>query len=198
MRRRPLKPGAFRSIRSNRFMSYYLRLRRLSWLLKVHYPRFDSNLLLSAGNDQRLLVWDHRQFEHRSDHASRTRSGGEDRGGGDSSSGGEKLKQSGKKKGKRKGANKQKSASAKVGQSSGYDAASTNGEETGQGSAGGAGGAKGAPQEDDDVVRCSRPLLSMRLEEKPNWVTSLATPYPAIAIADTSSVAKILRRHESA
>lgn len=164
----------------------------------MHYPRFDSKLLISAGNDQRLLVWDQRQFERLSDPSSRIRGGAGDSGGGGGGDG-EKFKQAGKKKGKTKGLNKQKSASATVGQPSSDDTASTKSEETKQGSSGGAGGTKGlAPQEEDGIVRCSQPLLSMRLEEKPNWVTSLATPYCAIAIADTSSVAKILRRHGSA
>lgn len=137
-------------------------------------------------------MWDQRQFEQRTEPSSRIKGGGGDGG----SSGRERLKQTGKKKGKTKGLNKQKSESATAGQPSSKDAASTKSEETGQGSSGGA--TEPALQEDDGVVRCSRPLLSMRLEDKPNWVTSLATPYPAIAIADTSSVAKILRRHGGA
>eukprot|EP00903_Cladosiphon_okamuranus_P011662 g10969.t2 len=161
---------------------------------QVHYPCFDSKLLISAGNDQRLLVWDQRQFEQRPKPSSRTKVGGSGDGGSSiSGGGGEKLKQTGKK-GKSKVLNKQKSAQATAEQSSPNETASTISEGAGQGSSRGLGGAKGpAPVEEDGVVRCSNPLLSVRLEEKPNWVASLTTPYPAIAIADTSSVAKILR-----
>ena len=160
---------------------------------QVHYPCFDSKLLVSAGNDQRLLVWDQRQFEHRPEPSSRFKGGG---GGGGVGSDGEKLKQPGKKKGKTKGLNKNKSASATAVQPSSNDGAFSTSGVTGRGSSDGAGGVQApAPREDGGVVRCSSPLLSVRLEDKPNWVTSLGTPYPAIAIADTSSVAKVLRRH---
>ena len=160
---------------------------------KVHYPRFDSQLLVSAGNDKRLLVWDQRQFEQRAEPSSRIKGGDGPGGSSGGGGGGEKLKQSGKKKGRAKGLNKKISASPTAGQPSSNDAApNTGSEETGQGSSGGV--TEPEPQAEDGVVRCSRPLLSTHLEEKPNWITSLVTPYPAIAIADTSSVAKILRR----
>eukprot|EP00752_Nemacystus_decipiens_P002080 g1991.t1 len=166
---------------------------------QVHYPCFDSRLLVSAGNDQRLLVWDQRQFEQRSEPSSRTKGGGGD--GGSSSGGGGgggRLRQAGKKKGRAKGLNKQMLATATAGQPSSNDATSAKSDETGHCGSGGATMQEPAPREEGGILRCSRPLLSMRLEEKPNWVTSLATPYPAIAIADTSSVAKILRRHGGA
>lgn len=162
----------------------------------MHYPCFDSKLLISAGNDQRLLVWDQRQFEQQPEPSSCIKFGGGGNGSSSGGGGGEKSKQTGKKKGRTKGLNKQKSASATAEQPSPN---ATESEGTGQGSSRGTGGAKGpAPQEEEGFVRCSSPLLSVRLEEKPNWVTSLATPYPAIAIADISSVAKILRRHGGA
>lgn len=157
--------------------------------MKVHYPSFDSKLLISAGNDQRLLAWDQGRFERRSNPSSRDDGGGV----GDETSRARASPKSNKKKGKAKGAGKGNSALPKSVRPASHGSTST--EQLPAGVGVGAGTSE-SPQrrEESNVVRCSTPLLSMRLEEKPNWVASLVVPYPALAIADTSSVVKILRR----
>lgn len=157
---------------------------RLLVFFKVHYPSFDSNLLISAGNDQRLLVWGQRQFEHQNSSASRLGGGGGSGGGG----GGDvvkpkKLKQSGRKKGKTRGATRKASDKAQEREEANSSSAAT--DESGE--------AATTESHEDGIVRCTVPLFSMRLEEKPNWITSCAAPYAAIVIADTSPVAKIMR-----
>ncbi|CAM9293257.1 unnamed protein product, partial [Hapterophycus canaliculatus] len=191
---------------------------------QVHYPSFDPKVLLSAGNDRRLLVWDQQQFAHRPDDSScNDRSGDDHYGGGGSrvthNSSGEagavsktrRSAKSGKKKGRARNAVKHESTAPPptTGRRPDSDAEHETKEESGGGSANSVGGLRertsrvftdeidppGTASRGDGIVRCSVPLLSMRLEDKPNWVCSFSVPYQAIAIADTSSVAKILRRH---
>lgn len=134
-------------------------------------------------------MWDQRQFEHTNSSPSCLGGGSGSLGGGGDEGGGarkpRKYQQSGKKKGRTRGVTRK--AGEKTREQGGEEAdrrAAT--DESGK--------AVTTESHEDGIVRCTVPLLSMRLEEKPNWVTSFAAPNPAtIAIADTSPVAKILR-----
>lgn len=180
-------------------------------VMKVHYPSFDSEILLSAGNDKRLLVWDQRQFILSSDASSSNNScrDGRSGGGGSGASNGSgansadsktrKSAKSGKKKGRSKNIVKHESTAPPptAGQSRNFDAGNEIKEGREKRPGDGAAKSADAGSRDASIVRCSVPLLSMRLEEKPNWVSSFGVPYPAIVVADTSSVAKILRTRGS-
>ncbi|CAM9549411.1 unnamed protein product [Scytosiphon promiscuus] len=196
---------------------------------QVHYPSFASEILFSAGNDKRLLVWDQRQFVDQPNDLSGTHEGRDTHsGGGDSRVADDctgavgavtktkKSVKSGKKKGRAKNTAQRdiktppQTTSRPPGSDAGNERAKGREDGWGQGrAADSAGGPRertsrsftaesnpaGAEGRDAGIVRCSVPLLSMRLEEKPNWVSSFGVPYPAVVMADTSSVAKILRRH---
>ncbi|CAM9878611.1 unnamed protein product [Ectocarpus sp. 6 AP-2014] len=173
---------------------------------QVHYPSFDPKLLVSAGNDQNLLLWDQRQFEHHSEELKGNIGDGGGAAVGDSGvSKSRKSRLSGKKKGRSKGVNKHQPAEVDGAQRrdngredlSGGNIRKEVGPEAEVGSVSSEAGETATEGLRDDIVRCSVPLLSVRLEEKPNWVTSFTVPYAAIAVADTSSVAKILRAHGS-
>ncbi|CAM9361350.1 unnamed protein product [Ectocarpus fasciculatus] len=173
---------------------------------QVHYPSFDAKLLVSAGNDQNLLLWDQRQFEHHTeDLKGNSGGGGGAAGDGSGVSKSRKSRPSGKKKGKSKGVNRSQPAEVDGAQrrdnrredSSGENIREGLGPEVDVGSAASEAGETTTEDLRDGIVRCSVPLLSVRLEEKPNWVTSFTVPYAAIAVADTSSVVKILRTYGS-
>lgn len=175
--------------------------------VQVHYASFDPKLLVSAGNDQNLLLWDQRQFEHHTED-SKSNSGGGGRAAGDGSgvSKSRKARPSGKKKGRSKGVhNKHQPAEADGAERrdngredlSGGNIREGVGPEVEVGSGPSETGETATEDLRDGIVRCSVPLLSVHLEEKPNWVTSFTVPYAAIAVADTSSIAKILRTHGS-
>ncbi|CAM9175197.1 unnamed protein product [Ectocarpus sp. 12 AP-2014] len=173
---------------------------------QVHYPSFDPKLLVSAGNDQNLLLWDQRQFEHHSeDSKGNTGDGGGAAGIGSGVSKSRKSRPSGKKKARSKGVNKHQPAEVDGAQRRDNGREHLSGgnirievrPEAEVGSVSPEAGETATEGLRDGIVRCSVPLLSVRLEEKPNWVTSFTVPYAAIAVADTSSVAKILRTHGS-
>lgn len=174
--------------------------------VQVHYPSFDPKLLVSAGNDQNLLLWDQRQFEHHTeDSKGNSGDGGGAAGGGSGVSKSRKSRPSGKKKGRSNGVKKHQPAEvdgAQRGDNGRKDLSGRNirkelGPEAEVGSVSSEAGETATECLRDGIVRCSVPLLSVHLEEKPNWVTSFTVPYAAIAVADTSSVAKILRTHGS-
>lgn len=168
-------------------------------ICQVHYPCFDSKLLTSSGNDRRLLVWDHRPFHLEAESSPANGGAGtaassaereEGRGGG--SGGGCKLHSGGKKKSRKKDAGKSAVAAAAAAAAA---AAKQAHERRLQESAPENNGVlrPGGRREEGGRISCSVPLLAMRLEEKPNWMTSLTVPYDAMALADTSSEVKIVR-----
>lgn len=178
------------------------------WILRaqVHYPIFDAGLLMSAGNDRRLLVWDHRQFEREILPADGrdakechlgpgkpTEITAKDTNG--TASGKKGSKGSNKKKSRKKGGTKPATPDGEMVEK---DTAKTllkrptEGRQEGEGDL-----PEGVSVSSGCRVSCSIPLSSIVLEDKPNWVTSLMVPFNAIVVADTSSDAKILRPREA-
>ncbi|CAM9836745.1 unnamed protein product [Ascophyllum nodosum] len=183
---------------------------------QVHYPRFDPTLLVSSGNDRRLLFWDHRPFEQAvesrdgnssSSKNSRTSAGNSisPRGQGcsprlrnvEETPGGAQSSNPRKKMGRgRKG---KRSSSRAVDQHRAVEPQTprsilTTPEErsTDNGEEGELPSGEGCQNERG--VTCSTALSMVFLEEKPNWVASLDAPYDALVLADTSSEVKILGR----
>lgn len=169
---------------------------------------------MSAGNDQRLVFWDHRPFEQaQRDRASKTISPASDGGKARNSEAGHvamppqnrKSHSSGKKKARATKAAKGSSAPT-VGLRGSRDTSISHNQARQEGGAdycgtakdGGGGGEEGGGIREGEtrspLTTCSIPLSTTPLEEKPNWISSISVPYDAILVADTSSEAKILRR----
>lgn len=181
---------------------------------KVHYPCFNQEVLVSAGNDQRLIFWDHRPFEHSQRRCARPKNSPAAEGGNARKSEGDhgvvpnhnrKSHSSGKRKARATKGAKGSSAPA-VGLQGSRDTSLSRsqgpqeggadycGTATGGGGGGDEGGGTGEGRMMCPHTTCSIPLSITSLEEKPNWISSVSVPYDAILVADTSSEAKVLRR----
>lgn len=167
---------------------------------QVHYVKFEPGLLVSAGNDQRLLLWDHHSYNEQhfcsttnegSLHDDIPLTGGF---GGRHNLPPERCnlestrrarrKNDGSKSGKSRevASETRKIGGAKIGS---YQRAAPN-------------IAEYATRKDRgcarDVWTCSVSVSELRLAEKPNWVTSTCLPHEVLLLADTSSEVKVLRR----
>lgn len=171
---------------------------------QVHYPCFNSDILISAGNDRRMFFWDHSVFEApaSSPGEKAPAKGVVDSKVGDRAPGIRNPKKS-SKKARTRGA---KASHLGCTQQDGLDSlpnneASTNGmpesdKFTTHENRRSSGLARKQAGDGDAVpalIEQSAPLLELPLEEKPNWVCSISVPYKAVLLADTSPVVKIMR-----
>ncbi|CAM9995203.1 unnamed protein product [Choristocarpus tenellus] len=161
--------------------------------IQVHYPSFSPQLLLSAGNDRMILLWDHRAFaEDLLRMPPPTQEVGPSANLDDSSITNppplledQSVGQSGVQyrcQRKKKGGHCRK---ARKGVGGGREM------KTGEGEGSARGETSVVPT---GLVDCSTPVAALELSEKPNWVTSAVVPYESLLLADTSSSVKVFRK----
>ncbi|CAM9897195.1 unnamed protein product [Discosporangium mesarthrocarpum] len=172
---------------------------------QVHFSVFDPEVLVSTGNDCRMLIWDRQTFTIETPpslDSAEAPAAGNPPGVANNSMATTAAQPACKSlgSGKRTGQHKKKKKRGAPGgnpsgvRSEGEDGGLGQGLGLGAGGDTGAGaGARGGGTEPGGVVEWKSPLAVVDLGDKPNWVTSCLSPCECLLLADTSNSVKVLR-----